>query len=501
MPKITAEVHSDPTAADPTPNSSSHAMTMTSSKREKIGDNGFLGYKVLSTLRKDAWILIFCKAIRLFSYGFLAVMLVIYLQALGFSSDRVGLLLTLTLFGDAALSMFLTTHADHWGRKRTLIIGSVVAITTSFIFATQTNFYILLFAGIAGVISPSGSEIGPFMAIEISAISEVSLSSQRTPLMAWYNLFGSLFSASGALTCGLVMNFLKTTFQLDLVTTCSRVLILYGLIQMGQLCLFFFLSSDIEPVPHATTESISSTNKVANQTGRWFGLHKSKGIVLQLSLLFMLDSFAGSFVLQSIISAWFFDSYHTPSPTLGMIVFYCNIVAGISALFAAQIAQSIGLIMTMVVTHLPSNIFLMLVPIMPSEWTAIMMICARYSISQMDVPTRNAYVQGVVDPDERSAANGVTNVVRSIGASMGPFLSGMLLANPKYRNYPFFIAGGLKVVYDLLLLVNFQRVKSDSDTHHLQENRKSGTAVADEQLDKEQTVELIPRKKVESESV
>jgi MFS family permease len=452
-------------------------------KNEPV-DNGFLGYKVLYTLNTDAWLLIISKSIRLFSYGFLAVMLVIYLESLGFSTDRVGLLLTLTLFGDAALSMLLTTHADRWGRKKTLIIGSVIAITTSFIFATQTNFYILLITGIAGVISPSGNEIGPFMAIEISSIAEVILPTQRTALMAWYNLFGSFFSAGGALTCGIIMNYLREA-NYDLPTACSRVLILYGFVQMGQLALFCYLSPSIEP---PTLHTSFKGDRHKNDGSTWFGLHKSKWIVLQLSLLFMIDSFAGSFVLQSIISAWFYDSYHTNTATLGSIIFYCNIVAGISALFAAEIAAYIGLIMTMVVTHLPSNVFLILVPIMPTEFTSILMICARYSISQMDVPTRNAYVQGVVDPDERSAANGVTNVVRSIGASSGPYLCGLLLTYPQYRNYPFYIAGGLKIVYDLLLLVNFYFVESSSDTHLSQKvknNSNDGKA--------EEKIELIKK--------
>mmetsp|Transcript_17670 Transcript_17670/g.39183 ORF Transcript_17670/g.39183 Transcript_17670/m.39183 type:complete len:211 (-) Transcript_17670:83-715(-) len=149
----------------------------------------------------------------------------------------------------------------------------------------------------------------------------------------------------------------------------------------------------------------------------------------------------------------YYDTYrfNTSGVHLGSVVFACNLVAGISALFAARLADKIGLILTMVVTHLPSNVLIMLLPLMPTEAWAMAVLIARYSISQMDVPTRNAYIQGVVEPDERSAANGVTNVVRSLGASTGPYLAGLLFQRG-LNSWPFFIAGGVKIVYDVLLL-------------------------------------------------
>lgn len=408
------------------------------------------GLNVLGSLGYDARLLFLSKLVRMFSYGFLAVMLVIYMQEIGYTDDSIGLMFTLTLLGDAVISILLTSHADRVGRRLTLLLGSLLAIATSFVFATQSNFYVLLAMGVIGVISPSGSEMGPFMAIELSSLSQVTNDSDRTSIMAWYNLVGSFASAGGALVCGFLLNIFQNPSYggNSLKDSCRQVLFIYALVQVVQLICFFQLSPAIE-VPTPTGSSPSGISS-------FLGLHKSKGIVMQLSLLFMLDSFAGSFVLQSIISAWFFSVYKTPTVTLGSIVFYCNVIAGISALFAAEIARAIGLVMTMVVTHLPSNILLILVPLMPSETAAIAMLAARYSISQMDVPTRNAYVQSVVDADERSAANGVTNVIRSIGASTGPYLSGLLTASVTYRNYPFYIAGALKIVYDLLLLYNFQ---------------------------------------------
>jgi len=384
-------------------------------------------------------------------------MLVIFLQDLGLSLTHIGLMFTLTLLGDAIISILLTTHADKFGRKITLIVGSLLSVITSIIFAISSSFWILLISAIIGVISPSGNEIGPFMAIEISSLSQVTRDVDRTKIMAWYNLFGCFSSATGALICGYILNILNTVCGLNMLTSCRVMMVVYAILQIVQTFLFFTLRSTIE-VPN-----VSLNDSITTPVSQFMGLHKSKYIVFQLCCLFVIDSFAGSFILQSIVSDYFYDKYHTDSTELGRMVFICNLVAGISALFAARLADNIGLILTMVVTHLPSNILLILVPLMPNETSAIVMLCIRYSISQMDVPTRNAYVQGVVDADERSAANGVTNVVRSLGACLGPYFAGILYAQPQYRNYPFYIAGGLKIIYDLLLLWSFKAVKPDHE--------------------------------------
>lgn len=293
------------------------------------------------------------------------------------------------------------SHADRWGRRATLMVSAILSIITGLTFAFQTNFWWLTISAIFGVISPSGNEIGPFMAIELSGLSQVTREATRTKLMAWYNLFGSFATAGGALFCGFAITYFKTVLLLNSLTAYRYVLIVYTVCQVIKYVLFSMLSEAIE-VPVVTVKN-------ANPISLFLGLHQSKSIVLKLSILFTLDSFAGSFVLQSLTAAWFSSVYGTPENVLGSMVFICNIVAGVSALFAATLAEWIGLVMTMAVTHLPSNILMIMVPLMPNEFWAIVMMCLRFSISQMDVPTRNAYVQGVVAPDERSAANGVTN--------------------------------------------------------------------------------------------
>jgi MFS family permease len=426
-----------------------------------------LGFGVLRNLHPDSKTLIATKSLRMFSFGFLSVVLVVYLiDGVQLSLSNVGWLFSLTILGDAVVSILLTSRADTFGRRFTLMAGSLLSGFTSIVFLTQNNFYVLLFTGIIGVISPSGYEIGPFMAIELSALAEVTRVQDRTKLMAWYNLFGSFSGAFGALACGVIIDAVVNTLstrnpEMDAnsaqVFAFKVTLFIYAVIQIILGYFFFLLTPAIE-VPTSTARI-----KEVNPVSLFLGLHKSKFIILKLSLLFILDSFAGSFVLMSIMTEWFHMKFGTSPKDLGAMVFVCNLVAGISALFAAKLADYIGLVLTMVVTHLPSNVLLMLVPLMPGEASAIAMLCARYCISHMDVPTRNAYVQGVVEPDERSAANGITNVVRSIGGAIGPVLSGMLLENPKYVSYPFIIAGGLKIVYDLLLVYSFASLKPDSE--------------------------------------
>ena len=418
---------------------------------------------------RDADILIACKCVRMFGFGFLSVMLALYLSELKYTAGDIGLMFTLTLLGDAIISLGITTHADYFGRRKMLIAGAVLGMLTTMVFITETNFWVLTIAAVVGVITPSGNEIGPFMAIELSSLAQVTSETFRTQLMAWYVLAGCLSSAVGALVCGLTLYYCHTEDPaMSQVTSYRLVLIMYFGTQILLSALFVNLSDKIEVPPVQ-----ASVGEMSNPVGVFMGLHKSKGLVLQLSPLFMIDSFAGSFVLQTVTSAWFHSTYGTSPEKLGVLVFVCNIVAGVSALFAAQIADRIGLVNTMVVTHIPSNILLVLVPLMPNETAALVVLCLRYSISQMDVPTRNAYVQGVVDADERSAANGITNVVRSVGAAAGPYFAGLLYNSASYTSYPWYIAGGLKIVYDLLLLYNMQHVLPSNEVHKLELKRLS----------------------------
>jgi MFS family permease len=221
----------------------------------------------------------------------------------------------------------------------------------------------------------------------------------------------------------------------------------YGVGGILLLILFMGVSSAIE------VTDIASTVK------KTLGLHRSRKVVFKLSGLFALDAFAGGLVVQSMIAYWFHVKFGVDSGTLGSIFFGANVLAGISALLAVPLAAKIGLINTMVFTHIPSNILLMLVPLMPNLPLAIGLLLLRFSISQMDVPTRQSYTMAVVSPDERSAASGVTAIARSVGASISPMLTGLFFSIPFLFNAPLFLAGGLKIVYDLLLFREFRAVK------------------------------------------
>ncbi|MDD2897336.1 MAG: MFS transporter [Desulfuromonadaceae bacterium] len=391
----------------------------------------------------DSVLLFATRSLRLFGYGFLSVVLALYLAESGFSDVLMGALFSLTLVGDAGVSLFLTTTADRFGRKRTLIIGAILMLIAGVVFILTTNPLLLIIAAIVGVISPSGNEIGPFLPVEQAMLSQLVSKEHRTGVFAWYNLTGSLSTAVGSLAGG----FLAALLQRHGVSPLeSYRVVLCGYALIGGILALVFsgLSSACEAPPPSTSSIPYSV----------VGLHKSRRVVVKLSLLFSLDAFAGGFVLQSFMAYWFHVRFGADEAALGSIFFGANLLAGVSALLAVPLAKRIGLIRTMVFTHLPSNILLMLVPLMPNFGLAITMLLLRFSISQMDVPTRQAYTMAVVDPDERSAAAGITGIARSIGASLSPAAAGALFS--VFLGGPFIVAGGLKIIYDLILYRNFK---------------------------------------------
>ena len=387
----------------------------------------------------------------MFAYGFLSVVLVLYLKAIGLKEEQIGVLLTMTLFGDVAISLWITTAADRIGRKRMLVLGAMLMALVGCVFAVTTNFLWLIIVATIGVLSPSDKEVGPFLSIEQAALSQTIPDEQRTAVFAWYNLVGSVAAALGALVGGFVsQHFLgKGLVEADVY---RPLVVAYAVV--GIVLAFAF--TRLSPA----SESQKKTDTHAQST--WLGLHRSRGVVLRLSALFALDAFGGGFILQSIVAYWFHIRFHLDPALLGGIFFVANLLAAASALAAASLAKRFGLINTMVFTHLPSNVLLILVPLMPNLPLAVTVLLIRFCISQMDVPTRQSYTMAVVHPDERSAASGITTVARSIGAAISPTLAGYLLARPDLISVPFFIAGGVKIVYDLWLYREFVSHKPDA---------------------------------------
>jgi MFS family permease len=403
------------------------------------------------SLGSDGRILFSTRIIRLFAYGMLSVVLALYLAEIGLAETEIGLLLSLTLAGDVVVSLAITTVADRVGRRRMLQLGSVLVFFAGTVFAWTQYLPLLLLAAVIGTISPSGNEVGPFLAIEQAALTQIVPSQSRTQVFAWYGLAGSLATAVGALCGGALAGSLRlaTGRALD---GYRAVIVLYALLALVLLALFLRLS------PSTEIAGRSDRPPPAGQASAWLGLRRSRRLVLRLSGLFMIDAFAGGLIVQSLVAYWFYVRFGVQLAILGSIFFGANLLAGISALAAARIARRIGLVNTMVWTHVPSNLLLMAVPLMPTLPLAIAVLLTRFSISQMDVPTRQSYTMAVVDPEERSAAAGVTNVARTAASSLAPLVTGGLFG-ATLLSLPFLLSGGLKVAYDLLLYRSFRSIR------------------------------------------
>ena len=403
----------------------------------------------LRGLDRDGRLLFAMRTLRMFGYGFLAVVLVLYLAAAGLDPLGIGLVLSLTLLGDTVISFWLTTNVDRLGRRRVLVVGAGLMVVAGIVFAFTTWLPLLILAGAIGVVSPTGNEVGPFLAIEQAALTQTIPSTRRTSTFAWYNLVGYVATATGALGAGVLSQVLldRGAAPLDAY---RAIVVGYALIGIAMAIGFARLTGSIDAPP-----AVAATDGIR----RRFGLGRSQGVVLRLSLLFSIDAFGGGFVPQSLIAYWFHLQYGVDPAALGAIFFGANMLAAVSSLSAARIAARIGLLNTMIFSHLPSNVLLILVPLMPNLPLAVTMLLLRFSLSQMDVPTRQSYVMAVVDPDERSAAAGVTGIARTTGAAISPSISSVLVANAGSAAFPFYLAGGLKILYDLLIYRSFRNVK------------------------------------------
>jgi MFS family permease len=398
---------------------------------------------------RDIRLLFAARSVRMFGYGLLAVVLVLYLDAIGLSGGEIGLLLALTLLGDAVISLWLTTHADRLGRRRVLLAGALLLLAAGLVFAATPLFIVLLVAATLGVISPSGNEVGPFLAVEQAALAQLAPPDRRTSLFAWYQVAGAVATALGALVAGLIAEAVAGRVAAP-ADAYRAVIVGYALVGIVLGALVWRVSPAIEvPAGAVRDEPIR----------RRLGLHRSQRIVLRLSALFALDAFAGGFVMGSFIAFWFSQRFGVDPALLGAILFAANLLAAVSALAAVPLARRFGLVRTMVFTHLPSNILLILVPLMPTLPLAVLVLLVRFSISQMDVPTRQSYTMAIVDPDERSAAAGVTGIARSLGVAAAPLIAAPLLVGSAFIGAPFVIAGSLKIVYDLLLYRGFRAVR------------------------------------------
>ena len=378
---------------------------------------------------------------RSFAYGFLSVILGLYLDIVGLSATAIGWIFTAALAGGAVMTLIVTSVADSFGRKALLIIGALSMALAGCVFASSGNPMWLAIAAIIGTISPSGKEVGPFLSLEQAILPQTTDDPHRTSVFSAYNLVGSFSGALGALAVGL-----PELFSLGRAVGYRFLIWSYAGLAIVLAILFALLSPRIEAKRRPGPRLVS------------VGLRKSRGMVAKLAGLFALDAFAGGFIVQSILAYWFFLRYQLDLNILGGIFFGTNLLAAFSFLAAPAIARRIGLLNTMVFTHLPSNILLLLVPFMPNVELAVMVLLLRHLLSQMDVPTRQSYTMAVVDPDERAAAAGTLSVARNTGAAIAPLFTGAILAAPAL-GLPFLLAGGMKIIYDVWIYGVFRKVK------------------------------------------
>ncbi len=390
------------------------------------------------------------RIVRMFAYGTLGVMLVLFLAATGLQEARIGLLLTFTFLGDAAISLWLSTHADRWGRRRVLVAGAALMALGGVAMALTGDFTLLLVAATVGVISPTGGEVGPFLAVEQACLAQLINDRERTKYFAWYNVAGYGATALGSLVAGFAVESLQHHGWTALASY-RALLGSYGMLGLVIGALSWRLDDGVEARTKAEAPDWAAK--------KFLGLGQSRATVFKLSALFSLDSFGGGFIVQSFLAYWFQQRFGLAEAALGGIFFGANILSGLSALAAVPLARRIGLVNTMVWTHLPSNVLLICVPLMPSLGWAVGLLLLRHTISQMDVPTRQSYVNAVVPEGERSAANGVTGTARQLGTSLAPLCAGPLLGVAALASVPFFVAGGLKIIYDLALWRSFRSVR------------------------------------------
>lgn len=397
----------------------------------------------LSWLQPDGKKLLVTRGLRTFGYGYLAVALGLYLQQLGLSSFQVGLVLTAAVAGSALMNILWSLVADRFGRRRAIATMAALMVAGGLVFALGDRVWLLILGAFTGTISASSAEVGPFVTVEQAILPQTAPDERRTWLFSIYDTVGSLAGAAGALFTGAVALFAR--FGLTGAGSYRPLFVIYA--GIGLLNLIFFLS---------LSERVESAR--VDRQRRLTGLHRSTGLVAKLSALFGLDALAGGLVLQSIVAYWFHLRWGLSPATLGVLFFWAGLLSGASLLAAGWMAQRFGLLNTMVFSHLPSNLLLILVPLAPAAWLAILLFLARMSVSQMDVPTRRSYTMAVVEPDERTAAAGITNVARTVAAAFSPLVSGAAIGIGAL-GLPFFIAGGLKVIYDGLVYATFRNVR------------------------------------------
>ncbi|CAG7566222.1 unnamed protein product [Fusarium equiseti] len=432
-----------------------------------------LGLVSLYHSTRDIKILCIQRFIRLLAYGASTLVLVAFLRELDVSTTRVGLFMTLTLVGDIVISFFLALFADGVGRRAVLALGAILMTASGIVFATSSNYWILLAAAILGVISPGGNEIGPFRGVEESIVAHLTDPAKRGDVYAWYSLCGTAGGAFGLLSSGWAIHYMRVNLGMNVVDVYRNVFYGYSAVGVLKLISAIILSSAVEAQDEVEqSTSASETNEQAPllaQPGQGQDAtqappkkqlrakisRESIPVVVTLCALFALDSFASGLAPLSWITFYFKSQYHIEEGKLGSIFFTTSIIAACSVLVASSLAKRFGNVRTMVFTHIPSAICLALIPIPNEVHISVLFLILRSCTQSMDVAPRSAFLAAIILPNERTVVIGLMNVAKTTAQSLGPLITG-LLADSDYFWVAFIMAGSLKVCYDLGFLALFK---------------------------------------------
>jgi len=405
----------------------------------------------LQWISTDGKLLLCARIARTFAYGFLSVILAIYLKLIGFNDILIGIILSATLINSILFTLFASFYADRIGRRNTLLLYTFMMSISGLIFFVTENPLALIIAALLGTLNITGSETSAFLSIEQSILPQtIKDNRRRNTLFGFYNMAGTFAMGAGILIANLPI-IIQNELEVDQIYAIKLLFLFYSLLSILVMGIYLKLSSNIEIKKEKTLKPIS---KILNP--------KSKKIVTTLSGLFAIDSFAGGFAIQSIVSFWFFTKFDIDLSIISYIFSIGSVLTAFSYLIAAKIADKIGLINTMVFTHIPSNILLVLLAFAPTLEIAIVFYMIRMALSQMDVPTRQSYIVAVVEEDERTAAAGITNLSRNTAQAISPSITGYIIGVLSL-SAPFIIGGLLKIIYDITLYINFRKIKPSEE--------------------------------------
>ncbi|OTA59601.1 MFS general substrate transporter [Hypoxylon sp. EC38] len=469
----------------------------------------------------NAYLIILARTCRMFAYGTNALILAIFFSALGISDHQIGLFMTFTLLGDVILGTFLTLVADRVGRRRVLIGGSLLMILSGIVFAIFENFWILLLAAIVGVISVTGGDFGPFRSIEESMLSEITTPSTRADVLSWYVTTALFGSSLGSELSGRILRFLQSKDGWSEADSYHALFWIYAVMGTVNLGLVLLLTDSCE-LPQSrrsytqlpqdesvreteiSTESPVELSEADTVNGnprnwvirglKWFSNRlaqispSTRSIMYKLWFLLAVDSLADGMVPYSLTNYYMDEKFHPPKSTLGDITAFSYFLGAISASFAGPLARKIGLINTMVFTHTPSSTAVLLFPFPPYLWLTAVLLLIRSGLNNMDQAPRAAFIAAVVKPEERTAVMGITAAVRTLAATTGPTVTGILAASQRFW-IAFVAAGCCRLAYDFGLYAMFVNIKL-----HEHENKQTD-------LPNEADARRIPDEEMELESL